>query len=160
MLVLSYIFVKRYLKNIAYYFCFQKRNLHLLVHPILLLDYNPSLVIMPTRSIQKQQIVYHCPTVFKDKFLYSFFIKIFRNLIYDYFKEIKDQIKANSIIIYSDLGGGTNSHAGFILNFATFAIVSAKPILHHVGGYWTYWLQLQKAVNRLWAEHKEQLDLL
>ena len=61
-----------------------------------------------------------------EKFDYPVLTKT-QTLDYASLKTIKDEVKANSASIHSDLGGGHHGHLGSVIHPAEYALVSPVP---------------------------------
>ena len=53
---------------------------------------------------------------FLEPFEYPVLTKITGILNYPVIKKLKDEIKANAVFVYSELGGGQNDHLGLVFN--------------------------------------------
>ena len=71
-------------------------------------------------------------TEFKDKFEYPVLTKTHGRLNYTILKEIKDQLKANTAAIYSDLGGSAHGHLDLVITPEEYALVSVIPYVQHL----------------------------
>lgn len=69
---------------------------------------------------------------FKIKVEYPVLTKVVGELDYVSLKIIRDELKANTASIHSNLGGGTEGHLGLVIHPIEYSFVSATTYAQHI----------------------------